>query len=166
MTSATYFCGNFPMQTTAAPAKVTTGTAVKTMLQVLAGSAKPLYVKKWSCGFDGSVAATPIVCELIETGTIAATVTAHVAAGVQPYGADQTASTVTLSTSGTGYTSTSEGAITVTRTGDLQFVDPALAWTYEWTLGEYFFVPASHALRIRVTAPVAVNCLCWAMWEE
>lgn len=165
MTSATYIVGNYPMQTTAAPTKVTTGTSIKTMLQVVAGT-KPIYVKKWHIDFDGSAAATPVVCELLETGTVAATVTAHIAAGVQPYGADQIASLVTLSTTGTGYTSTSEGTITATRTGDLQQVDPALSWTYDWQLGEYFFVPSTHVLRVRVTAAAAVNCLCWVMFEE
>jgi hypothetical protein len=166
MTSATYFCGNFPMQTTAAPAKVATGTSAKTMLQVLTASSKPIYVKKWYVSFDAAAAATPVVCELIDSGTIAATVTAHIAAGVQPYGPDQTASLVTLSTSGTGYTSSAEGTITTTRTGDIHQVDPALDWEYEWALGEYFFVPATHVLRVRVTAAATVNCLCWVMWEE
>jgi len=59
----------------------------------------------------------PITCELIQTD-VAATVTAHVAAGVQPYDdPGAVPSTVTLGTTATGYTATSEGSITATRFG-------------------------------------------------
>jgi hypothetical protein len=70
-----YLIGNGPMQTTAAFATVTTGTAIKTMLQF-----KPLVPAKiieWGISFDGSAAATPGKVELIETD-VAATVTASV----------------------------------------------------------------------------------------
>src|SRR5438270_950812 len=76
---ALYLIGNGPMQTTAAFAAVTTGTAIKTLLQIKPGATTILKVKEWGISFDGSAAATPGKVELIETD-VAATVTASVAA--------------------------------------------------------------------------------------
>jgi uncharacterized protein YaiE (UPF0345 family) len=160
-----YIAYNGPMVTTAPYAPVTTGTATKTMLQIKAGPADPLIVWKWGLDFDGSGTA-PIRCELIHTGTVAATVTAHVAAGVQPMGVAQDASAAVLSTTGTGYTATAEGTITASRYGSLNSVLPGNGDRNEWSLGREFYVPANGILRIRVTAPAAVNCVCYVCWDE
>jgi hypothetical protein len=162
-----YYAGNFPMQTTAGPAPVTTGTSIKTMLQVQTPSTQAIRVVAWSVSFSGTAAGTPVVCELVETGSVAATVTAHVAAGVQPYSnASAPASLVTLGTTATGYTSTSEGTVTATRTGDVQQVAPTNQYTFVWPLAREFYVPAGRNLRIRVTAAAAVNMLCSLIWDE
>ena len=71
---------NGPMQTTAAAQKVGTGTSIKTMQQVkLFLQAR---IKEFVCSFDGYTAATPLQVELIETGSIASTVTAYAAADI------------------------------------------------------------------------------------
>lgn len=161
-----YWAANGAAPTTAALVAVTTGTAIKTMLQIAPSTTRPIKVVKWGISFDGSAAATPIKCELIQTD-VAATVTAHVAAGVQPYDdPNGPASTVTLGTAATGYTASAEGTITATRYGDLQFVAPTNQWAYEWSLGREFQVPVSKFLRVRVTAGTAVNCYTWVVWEE
>jgi hypothetical protein len=72
---ALYLIGNGAMQTTAAFVAVTTGTAIKTMLQVKPGATTVLKIIEWGISFDGSAAATPGKVELIETD-VAATVTA------------------------------------------------------------------------------------------
>jgi len=154
------------MPTTAAFAPVTTGSAVKTMLQIAPPATRPLTIKAWSISFDGSAAATPIRCELMQTD-VAATVTAHVAAGVQPYNdPNAPASLVTLGTTATGYTATAEGTITTTRQFDVQFIAPTNQYSYQWPLDNEPQVPVSKFLRVRVTAPVAVNCYCWVVWFE
>lgn len=161
-----YWAANGAMPTTAALTAVTTGTAIKTMLQVASSSTRPLKVVEWGISFDGSAAATPIKCELIQTD-VAATVTAHVAAGVQPYDdPNAPASTVTLGTSATGYTATAEGTITTTRYGDLQQVAPTAQYVKQWPLGREWQVPVSKFLRVRVTAGAAVNAYCYVIWEE
>ena len=78
---AIFLIANGPMQTTAAFAAVTTGTSIKTLLQLKASATKVLKIKEWGISFDGSAAATPIKVELIETD-VAATVTASVAADI------------------------------------------------------------------------------------
>lgn len=160
-----YITYNGPMQTTGVYAPVTTGTAVKTLLQVKAPAAAPITVWKWGLDFDGSGTA-PIRCELIETGAVAATVTAHAAAGVQPYGLSSVASQVQLGTAATGYTATAEGAITTSRIGSLNSVLPGNGDRNEWSLGREFVVPPGNILRIRVLAPAAVNALCYVCWDE
>src|SRR3989304_509657 len=82
--SELYLIPNGPMPTTAAQAAVTTGTAIKTMLQVKLNASATGRAKgvEWGISFDGSSAATPIKCELLTTGAIKATVTEHVATGI------------------------------------------------------------------------------------
>jgi hypothetical protein len=157
---------NGPSPTTAAQVAVTTGTSIKTLLQI-----KPTKLGKiiaWGISFNGSAAATPIVCELLETGTVAATVTAHVDAGlVKLGGSDQTVGSdfMTLSTTTTGYTSTSEGSITVSRMFDCQFVAPTNQYIYQFPLGQEPIMLTTNYTRIRVTAPAAVNAYCWIECE-
>lgn len=163
-----YIAYNGAMQTTASFVGVTTGTAVKTMLQIATPSTCTLRVRSWGIFFDGSAAAAPIKCELIDTATVAATVTAHVAAGVQPFDAEAgaTASLMTLGTGATGYTASAEGTITATRIGDLAYVPPTGGYVYEFALGNEFQVTASRFLRVRVTAGAARDCVTWIRWCE
>lgn len=165
-----YFTYNGPMVTTAAYAPVTTGTAIKTMLQVKAPADQPIVVWKWGLDFDGT-GTVPVKCELIETGTVAATVTAAVSTlgttqTIYPYGPMQIASRVQLTTTGTGYTATAEGTITQTRYAAINSVLPGNGDRNEWSLGREFFVPAGNIIRIRVTTATAFNCACFLAWDE
>lgn len=160
---ARYRIYNGPMPTTAAQAVVTTGTSIKTLLQL-----KPFNqckINAWGISFDGSAAATPIKCELLETGTIFGTVTASADADVVKLdGTDQAVASVaglTLGTSATGYTCTSEGSITVTRMFDAQLVAPSNQYIYQFPLGQEPVMVIGNATRIRVTAGAAVNAYAW-----
>lgn len=154
---------NGAMPTTAKFVAVTTGTSIKTLLQL-----KPFNLCKivaWGISFDGSAAATPIPVELIETGTVFATVTAHVDAGcIKMNGADQAVASVaglTMGTSATGYTSSSEGTITTTRLFDAQLVAPTNQYIYQFPLGQEPVLVIGNACRIRTHAAAAVNAICW-----
>jgi hypothetical protein len=171
MAAKTYMVYNGPDVTTAAPAKVTTGTAIKTMLQLKASV--PLRVIEWGCSFDGTAAATPGVVELVDTGTVAATVTAFATGDVQTYG-DPNAPANTSGTSGvplnlgtaaSGYTASAEGSTTVTRQGDLQLIAPTSQYLKQWPLGREFEVAAGDILRVRMTFGTAVNALCYVVFE-
>jgi uncharacterized protein YaiE (UPF0345 family) len=162
-----FFAANGAAPTTAALVAVTTGTAIKTLLQIATASTDKLKVVEWGISFDGSALATPIKCELIQTNVAASGLTAHVAAGVQPYNdAGSPASSVQLGTALTGYTATTEGSTTVSRYGDLQYVSPTGQYVKQWPLGREFEVPVSSFLRVRVTAAAAVNAYCYIIWEE
>jgi len=154
-----YLIANGPMPTTAAQVPVTTGTAIKTLLQL-----KPFNTMKiveWGISFDGSAAATPIKCELLDTGTVFGTVTASADADIAKLGSveDAVASVagLTLGTSATGYTCTSEGSITSVRMFDPQLVAPTNQYIKQFPLGREPKCIIGNAVRIRVTAAAAVN---------
>jgi hypothetical protein len=161
-----YFAANGAMPTTAALPKVATGAVIKTMLQIATPSTRQLRLVEWGISFDASAAAAPVQCELIQTD-VAATVTAHVAAGVQPYeDPNLPASLVTLGTAATGYTASAEGTTTATRYADLQDVAPTNQYIKQWPLGQEFVVAVSRFLRVRVTAAATVNCHTYLIWSE
>lgn len=164
-----YIIHNGPSPTTAAQVKVTTGTAIKTLLQVKGVAALQFKVIEWGISFDGSAAATPITAELIETGTVFATVTAHVAAGIVKYGPPGGTPVSTtyfeVGTAATGYTATAEGTITASRVFDAQLIAPTNQYVKQFPLGREPWVDAVSALRIRVTAGAAVNALCFVVVE-
>ncbi len=160
---------NGPMPTTAAQLPVTTGTAIKTLLQVKGVTDLRIKIKAWGLSFDGSAAATPGKCELVETGTIFGTVTASAAADIVAQDAEALATTSTtffaVGTSSTGYTCTSEGSIVATREFDSALLPPTGPYVYEWSLGNEPIVNAVSALRIRVTFGSAINAIAWVMLQ-
>lgn len=168
---ALFLIANGPMQTTAAFAAVTTGTAIKTMLQVKPSATKVAKIKEWGISFDGSAAATPIKVELIETD-VAATVTASVAADITKLdgdaltGGDPTTNLIQVGTTSTGYTSTSEGSTTSVRNLDHPiFLPPTGPFVKQFPLGQEPQIQISKFGRIRVTAGAAVNCYCYMKVE-
>lgn len=160
---ARYRIYNGVMPTTAKFVAVTTGTAIKTLLQL-----KPFNqckINAWGISFDGSAAATPIAVELLETGTVFGTVTTLADADCFKLdGADQAVASVaglTMGTSATGYTCTSEGSITATRLFDAQLVAPTNQYIYQFPLGQEPVLVIGNACRIRVHAGAAVNAVAW-----
>ena len=159
---------NGPMPTTAAQAVVTTGTAIKTMLQVKLVASMKGKIKEWGISFDGSAAATPGKVELCETGTVFATVTASAAADITKYGdAGAPTSTIYFSvgTAATGYTASAEGTITAIRMFDAVLLPPTQPYFYQFPLGLEPEINADSACRIRVTFGAAINAYCWMLIE-
>ena len=166
---AQYKIFNGPFPTTAAQLAVTTGTAIKTMLQVKGIAGLQMKVKAWGVSMDGSAAAAGVQWELVETGTVFATVTASVAAdciGIDGPGLATTSTTyLSVGTAATGYTASAEGTITATRVFDSAFVQPTGERAWEFSLGNEPIVSAVSALRIRCKAAAAVNAVCWVIVE-
>lgn len=163
---------NGPMPTTAAQAAVTTGTAVKTMLQVATPATRYITLISWGFTVDAAPATTGVgVVELLQTD-VAATVTAHVAAGVQPLDPNAPASLMTLGTTATGYTSSGEGSITATRVFDAVNVagvsngGSPTEYNYQFMPDERPIVAISKFLRVRSTFSAAVNMRCFIVWDE
>jgi hypothetical protein len=162
-----YTIFNGPMPTTAAFVAVTTGTSIKTLLQL-----KPFNVMRiieWGISFDGAAGAAGIECELLDTGTVFGTVTASADADVMKMdGAEQAVASVaglTLGTSATGYTCTSEGSITAVKLFDTQFVSPAGGYVKQFPLGREPKLIIGNAARIRVKAAAAVNAIAYMVLE-
>ena len=167
-----FVIANGPMQTTAPVAKVATGTSTKTMLQVL--PLVPMRIVEWGWSGDASAAATPGQVELIESGNVAATVTASVAADITAQDAEAMlfnapATFLTLSTAGTGYTATVEGTVTATRNlAGPQLIAPTNQFVEQFPLGYRPFVPGTtnnKIMRIRNTFGTSVNANCYVTVE-
>jgi len=160
-----YKCFNGAMATTAAQASVATGTSIKTMLQIATPSTRQVQLISW--GF--SLAANPATgtVELLQTD-VAATVTAHVASGVQPLDPNAPASLMTLGTAATGYTASAEGTVTTTRQFDSQIIASTsnLIYEYQWMPDERPIIAVSKFLRVRVTMTSGTNMLTWIVWDE
>jgi hypothetical protein len=165
-----YLFANGPQQTTAAFAKVTTGNAVKTMLQIK--PITPMRIVEWGYSFDGSAAATPGQVELIEVD-VAATVTAYATADITRYDAealqfgDPTAIYMAItSTNTSGYTATVEGSITTVRNlAGPQLIAPTSELIYQSPLGFRAYCQAAKFTRIRMTFGAAVNAYCYILAE-
>lgn len=151
-----------PPSTTATSA--TAGTA-KTILQVKPGAGK-IRIVEWGYGFDTNPAA-PVRLELVETGTVFATVTT-IGSGIRRYNdASGPDSAAVAGTTATGFNATSEGTITSSRLLAYNY-DNALFFKQQFPLGREPEVNAASALRVRATptSNVAVNVWAYVIFEE
>lgn len=155
---------------TAAISGQTTGTALKTMLQIKPGSPK-IRIVEWGYSFE-AVPTAMVRVELIETSTVGATMTGTGgAAGTPQTYNDVTgpASQISTGTSASAFAgsavNTSEGTVTSSR---------LLAYQEEWSSqfkqqfpqGREPEINAANFLRIRATTTAAVNMTCYIVWEE
>lgn len=156
--------------TTAAFVKVTTGTAIKTHLQLATPPDMEIRLLEWGYTLDVAPGAASEV-ELLQTD-VAATVTAHVAAGVPNLEPAGLASRLTLGTSATGYTASAEGTTTASRFFDVKLIPLAagatdLSYVRQWMPDARPRVAVSKFLRVRTTfAGTASNIACWVVFEQ
>lgn len=161
---------NGPMPTTAAQASVTTGTAIKTMLQISTPSTRQIQLIEWGFTIDDTAGADGVV-ELLQTD-VAATVTAHVAAGVQPLDPNGPASLLTLGTANTGYTASAEGTTTAARVFDVVALSTTTSESPYHYVKQFMpdarpIVAISKFLRVRATTPTAgTDMRCWVVFDE
>jgi hypothetical protein len=162
------------MATTAATAKVTTGTAIKTMLQLSTPSSRQIQLISWGFSLDAPPATTSTgVVELIQTDVAASGGTAHVASGVQPLDPNAPASLLTLGVANTGFSFSTENSTTASRAFDVVEIPGLTAGgdginphVYQWMPDERPIVGVSKFLRVRVTFAAAVNMTTFVVWDE
>lgn len=165
-----YIVWNGPAPTTAAQQSVTTGTSIKTMLQLATPSTRQIQLLEWGFSLDDPPGADGVV-ELLQTD-VAATVTAHAASGVVNLDPNGTASLLTLGTSATGYTATAEGSTTSARVFDsvsLSSVsqESGLQYVRQWMPDARPVIAVSRFLRVRATTPTtAADMRCWVVFQE
>jgi hypothetical protein len=150
------------VNTTAAPVRIATGTAIKTLLQVTAGSARAITIISWEISFDGVTAsAVPVPVELIETTTVAGTGGTSVTTTLWGLGRDASQATAAFAPS-------AEGTVSGT-TRLLDYVDLSPnggVYVRDFPLGREPVVLGSQVLRIRTTSAATVNAVCSITWEE
>ena len=143
----------------------TSGTSgnVKSILQIKPGSQK-IRIIEWGYRFTTAPAA-PVQMELVETGTVFATVTAGSIASYN----DTTgvASLASTGTAATGFNASAEGTITATRLL-AQTMDLSTVFSQQFPLGREPEVQNGYSLRIRATpsSSAAVTVLAYCIWEE
>ena len=173
--AASYLVCNSADATTSSAVKQPTGTGIRTMLQLAPNV--PIKVFEWGCSFDGSAAATPGQVELIDTGTVPATVsTAFGVNDVQTFG-DYLSPANTSGTAGTplglgtaysGFSTaaTTEGSYTApTRMLDLQLVSPTVQYVKQFPLGREPYIPAGHFMHVRMNFGASVNAYAYICFE-
>lgn len=153
---------------------VTTGTSVKTMLQLKPSATKAWKIKGWSFSFDAPASVTTGKIELVEADN-PATVTAFVAADITKIGGealldgDVTTNIVQVGTTSSGFTSSGEGTTpTVLRYLDspkLVTTTAGFLYEHEFPLGQEPIAQTAKLIRIRVTFSVAVNMICSILVE-
>lgn len=167
-----YIAYNAAMPTTAALAKVTTGTTIKTLQQLATPASRQMKLIEWGFSLDQAPAATGVgQVELLQTD-VAATVTAYSASGITCLDPNGTASLLTLGATASGFTASGEGVPTVSRVFDNQLVagvtngsDP-INWVRTFMPGYQPIIAVSRFLRVRCTFSAAVNILTWVIWDE
>jgi hypothetical protein len=165
-----YKAWNGPAPTTAAQLKVSTGTSIKTMLQLKAGAGGGLVITGWGYSIDTEQAAAGTI-ELLKTD-VAATVTAFVAGDVTALATPSVASTLSLGTAASGYTGSAEGSITATDMYDAVLLPTSttaaghMTYTRKFDKDERPYLPAGGILRVRATLGTSAGMLTWISWLE
>lgn len=167
---ALYKIFNGPAPTTASQVAVTTSTSLKTLLQVKPGTTQTIRLVEWGISFDGFAAAAPGIVEVGVTD-VAATVAAHVAAGIHKYDSaalasgDPTTALFAVGTTSTGYTASGEGTVGAFRLADVQHIAPTNQYLLQFPLGREFVINPSEFFRIRVKFAAAINAICYGLFE-
>jgi hypothetical protein len=159
---------------------VTTSATLFTLLQLLPDTQFPLKVVEWGVSFNGAALAAAFPIDLVETGTVVATVTTFVAGDVMPYddpnapvntaggaagASGQPLRLSTSSTSSSGFTSSAEGSITASRVFDAQLVDPVAGYSKQFPLGREPAIKPGNVLRVRVHGDGVVKAVCYVVFE-
>jgi hypothetical protein len=161
-----YIAFNGASPTTAGQVKMACTAAINTLLQIATPATTNLTILEWGISFDASAAAVPVLVELLQTDVAA---TAGTSLTPTIWGDPNVPAS--LCVGGTGATmfndgAITEGTITAVRMFDCQLVAPTNQYVKQFPLGREPEVPVSKFLRVRTTAPAAVNAICYVIWEE
>ncbi len=168
MAAKTYTVLNGAVPGAAAAVPITTGTAIKTMLQLQPSANVAIRVVEWWTEFDGSAAATPIKVEVLaHTGGPQTTLTTYAAADIAPSNDPNAAAwDGTLASNASGFgTGGTEVTPTTVRNLATHFVPPTSGIYIQYPLGREPEVKVSTYLRHRTTAGAAVNCYAGVSFE-
>lgn len=178
MPAVTYLIQNSPQNTTAAPVKQPTGTAIRTMMQLAPlASGFPVRIIEWGFSLDSYATAGEV--ELFACTGAATMSTAYAAADVMPFGSrlDTPANTtgtsgspLSLGTALSGFATAAvtEGTVAATRMFDLQ-LDPQGPYVKQYPLGREPQLGGNSAtqdfLRCRMTFGTSVNAYIYVIFE-
>lgn len=143
---------------------ITTGTAIKTLVQIAAPATTRLRVVEWSVSFSGTSAAAPPVLIQLNRQTTAGT--GGVAANENPVDAADPTSVVTALSGPTAAVWTAEPTAGVVMFAGY-FTPVGLGPFVQYAPMREILIPASGRLGITVTlSGTAVNCSGHITWDE
>jgi len=150
------------------PTVVATGTALKTVLQLLVPATTTIKIWGWGISFDGVTAtAVPGLVSLLSvTNATAAAVTSTTP---QIWSSPNTIplSLCVGGATATGYNASGEGTtLSAQRFFDSQLVHPQTGYSVWFPSDARPPVPVSKSVRIRTTFAATVNCIPWIVYEE
>ena len=164
MSGTLYWVQNTPLGGAAAPAKVATGTTIKSMLQMTIPSTVALRIVEWGCSFDTPASASIINVELFGTTTALTTGSAGSFTPIEYATFSGVAGLSTCLQAGSGaFTETTPSAV---RTLDVQTIVPPAQYVKQWPLGREPQSNLSTYVRVRVTATVTCGMYSYIIYEE
>ncbi len=138
---------------------ISTGTAVKTLIQLLAATNVKVRVKEISLSFNGtSNTATPILCEVVRqtsAGTLTNTTT------LRAWDDDLVETLQTTCKDTATAEPTDSGAVPVA-----EYIHPQQGWTWQARWSDEILTKGAGRLGVRVTAAASVSAAVRAMCEE
>jgi hypothetical protein len=144
--------------------QVSTGTTLKTLLQVATPSTTSIRVYGWGLSFEGTASTGTPVQTVLADVNVAATVTTLTPDKWES--TDSQASLCVGGTSATGTNASAEGTITDARLLDAQLVHPQSGYAVWFPETARPLVKPSRFLRVRVTAAASVDSIPWIVWGE
>ena len=161
---------NGPAPTTAGQLSVAVANGVKTMLQLATPADMPIRLVGW--GYSLDVAGAGIGEVELLGADVAATVTAHSAAGILNDDPNGPSTRLTLGVSATGFTASVEGTIGVSRVFAARKVPITgagadLSYDWIWPYGTGPVIAVSKFLRIRTTfTSTTPTMLCYVRFDQ
>ena len=164
MSGTLYWVQNTPLGGAAAPAKVATGTTVKSMLQLTIPSTVAIRIVEWGCSFDTPATASIINVELFGHLTALTTGSAGSFTPAEYGSFSGVPGLTTCLQAGSG--AFTETTPTSYRPFDIQTIAPPAQYVKQWPLGREPQGNLSTLVGIRVTASVTCNMYTYIIYEE
>ena len=164
MSGTLYWVQNTPLGGAAAPAKVATGTAIKSMLQLTIPSSVAVRIVEWGFSLDTPATASIANVELFGHLTTLTTGSAGSFTPVEYASFSAVPGLTTCLQAGSG--AFTETTPTSYRPFDVQTVVPPINYVKQWPLGREPQSNLSTFVGIRVTASVTANMYAYIIYEE
>ncbi len=161
--------------TTALSVATSYATGAKVALQIGIPSGQFIQLVGWGIAFDedptASVAANGAQVEIASTATASTVSTAHTTTTVKPWNAvvDGRGSSMTMSTTGTGYGNGAITSNTTLRYADKRFVPPSSSFDMIWPSDmrpQFGAAAAAEFVQLRVNTTITINGTAYLIWEE
>lgn len=152
--------------TTGVMAGTSYSAGAKVAIQLAPPSGTSIRIIEWGVSFNGNAAGTPGVCTLAQASAASTTTTAHSTSTIMPVGDNAKASSLTMSTTGSGFGSGAITSATTERQFAAAFVGPTSQYEKQFPLGRDYVVLPSKFLQLRINTAAALTAIAYIVFEE